>query len=344
MSEHKLAEVLAQQPESGRLWLLVAAQRKRLGLAARRMLSQGGLLALRGVPDLSLDLMMRLAHGAMLAQGAESWTSSLDGHRVHRYAFAGHGDGPPLLLLHGLGGSASSVAPLVPSLLPLAPRVVLLELPGHGRSPEPARGPLNAREYGGVVIACAEEMAREQGGKVVLVGNSLGGALALYTAHERPDLAAGVVGLNPAGAELSDEAMNALPRAFTDANTGAARMARLLFYRTPWTFWLVARDFARHWGTPTVQRILDDARAGSDRSLGLDVLTDIHVPVLILWGAQDRLLPPSSLEDFRRIAGARVETLQGCGHLPQLERPAATRRAVAEFVRGLKSSPPVRRK
>jgi 3-oxoadipate enol-lactonase len=336
MNELKLAEVLAREPDAGRLWLSVAAQRKRLGLAARRMLSHGGLLALRGVPDVSLELMMRVAHAAMLAQGAESWTAALGGHRVHRYAFAGKGQGPAVLLLHGLGGSASSLAPLVPALLPLAPRVVMLELPGHGRSPEPADGPLGAREYGSVVIACAAEMAREHGGRIAVVGNSLGGALSLYTAHERPDLCAGVVGLNPAGAELSDEAMNSLPRAFTDPNAGAAQMARLLFHRTPWPFWLVARDFARHWGTPTVQRILDDARSGSDRSLGMHVLTDIHVPVLILWGAEDRLLPLRSVEDFARIEGARVVMLQGCGHLPQLEKPALTRRSVADFIQTLK--------
>src|SRR5205814_7587027 len=140
MNEDRLAQELEQQQEAGHLWLLIAAQKKRLGLAARRMLSNGGLLALRGVPDLSLELMMRLAHGAMLAQGAESWTASLNGYRVHRYAFAGHGVGPAALLLHGLGGSASSIAPLVPALVPRSPRVVLLELPCHGRPPQPASG------------------------------------------------------------------------------------------------------------------------------------------------------------------------------------------------------------
>ncbi len=72
-----------------------------------------------------------------------------------------------------------------------------------------------------------------------------------------------------------------------------------------------------------MQRILDDARSGSDRSLGLEVLTDIHVPVLIVWGAEDRLLPLRSVEDFARIRGARVEMIPGCGHVPQLEKPAA---------------------
>jgi pimeloyl-ACP methyl ester carboxylesterase len=43
------------------------------------------------------------------------------------------------------------------------------------------------------------------------------------------------------------------------------------------------------------------------------------------------------VEDFRRIVGARVELIPACGHIPQLEKPAATRKAVAAFLRGLRA-------
>jgi pimeloyl-ACP methyl ester carboxylesterase len=336
------AAVAERNAREARLWLVLAAQRRRLGLHARRLLARSTaemqMLALRGVPDLRLEWLRRLSHAALLAQGAESWTGTVGRYRVHRYAFTGHGTGPAVLLLHGLGGSADSMAPLAAPLLDLAPRVVLLELPGHGRSPAPADGPLAAREYSDVVCSVVDRMYQDYG-RIAIVGSSLGGALALNAAHERPDEVAGVVGLNPAGADLSEEALSLLPSSFADERTGAAHMAQLLFHRTPWLFWLVARDFARSWATPTVQRILDDARSNVTRSLGMDVLHNIRAPVLILWGEQDRLLPASSVEDFRRhLPGAQVEVMKGCGHIPQLERPAYTRRRVREFVAGLARS------
>src|SRR5438445_13755720 len=128
-------------------------------------------LALLGVPDLGLDWLRRRSHAAFLAQGAESWTGTLGGRRVHRYAFQGSGPDRPVLLLHGLGGSADSMATLVPPLLPISARVVLLELPGHGRSPQPPSGPLPAREYGSVVAAAVDRMHAGYA-RVVVVGNS----------------------------------------------------------------------------------------------------------------------------------------------------------------------------
>src|SRR5713101_2416715 len=147
--ERAVEAAAREEPARASLWLSLAAQRRKLGLSARRLLQRSGTemqaLALRGVPDLRLDWLRRLSHAALIAQGAESWTGTLGGHRVHRYAFAGRGKDRPVLLLHGLGGSADSVATLVTPLLPISARVVLLELPGHGRSPQPPKGPLAAQ-------------------------------------------------------------------------------------------------------------------------------------------------------------------------------------------------------
>jgi len=68
------------------------------------------------------------------------------------------------------------------------------------------------------------------------------------------------------------------------------------------------------------------------------VLRNIRAKVLILWGEKDRLLPVSCVEDFRRhVPGAKVEIVPRCGHIPQLERPAYTRRRVREFISELSS-------
>jgi pimeloyl-ACP methyl ester carboxylesterase len=301
------------------------------GLAQEK--SQLGTLALHGLPDLSLDWMMRFAHGAFLARGAESWTASLNGHRAHRYSFAGTGTRPPALLLHGLGGTASSMAVLVPPLLELCRRVVLLELPGHGRSPMPAQGPLAVREYAEVAMAALDELHAHEG-PAVLIGNSLGGGIALGMAQERAPQVAGVVGLNPAGATID---FTRVPGAFGDPVEGAFAMADLLFHRAPLLFWLVARDYSRLWSSPLVQRIMRDGRTGlGEREVGPERLAAIRCPVLILWGEADRLLPASSVDYFRKHLGERaVELIPDCGHVPQLERPAYTRRRVKAFVEAL---------
>ena len=293
-------------------------------------------LALAGAPDLRTEWVDKLSHKALVAQGAEQWTSLLGGQRVQRYAIRGKGGGPAVLLVHGLNGSSSSMAPLVRGLVPVSSRIALLDLPGHGLSPRPGSGPISVAEHAAAVMEAAEQLAQESGGKVVLVGNSMGGALSLHVARARPDLVAGVVGLNPAGADIADAAIAELPRSFPDLDAGARHMAGLLFKKTPLFFWLIGRDIARGWQRDIVQRILSDVRGGHHRALAGEGARTLAVPRYVLWGADDKLLPRASVDEFRAIPGARVEVLDDCGHMPQLEAPAVTSARVAEFVASLR--------
>src|SRR5207237_10702606 len=100
MSEaHEIApgpSVAERRARDARLWLVLVAQRRKLGMHARRLLARSTvemqMIALRGVPDLRLEWLRRLSHAALLAQGAESWTGTVGNPRVPRYAFPGQGD------------------------------------------------------------------------------------------------------------------------------------------------------------------------------------------------------------------------------------------------------------
>lgn len=291
-------------------------------------------LALSALPDLPMAWAHEATHRVLVARGAEQWTSLLGGHRVQRYALRGRGKGPAVLLVHGLNGAASSMTVLLPPVLRSSSRVVLIDLPQHGRSPAPA-APLAALDYARVVVAAVEELAQETGGKVALIGNSMGGALSLLAASERPALVAGVIGLNPAGSPHADAVVGELPRSFESPGQGARKMAQLLFLKPPPLFWLVARDIARTWAGPMVQKILADSAAGVNAQQIPHVLKDLRAPVLVLWGEDDKLLPRASLDDFRTIPGAQIELIPQCGHMPQLEQPKLVRRRVREFLEGL---------
>ncbi|MBS2021587.1 MAG: alpha/beta fold hydrolase, partial [Deltaproteobacteria bacterium] len=81
-----------------------------------------------------LTALQAAGHAVLRAQGFRERLILSNGRRVLAYDRAGRGDGPPMLLVHGLGGSATSWIALARKLLPLTRRVRLLDLPGHGRA------------------------------------------------------------------------------------------------------------------------------------------------------------------------------------------------------------------
>jgi pimeloyl-ACP methyl ester carboxylesterase len=279
---------------------------------------------------LPLHVVWLAAHGTYRALGFRSREIRAGGRTAHLYDRRGRGSALPVVLVHGMGGNAAGFLRILRPLIAASRRVVAVELPGHGRSQ------LLDGETPAGIAECGEALrdaVRDLGERCVLVGNSLGGALSLGIAAELPELVAGVVGLNPAGAPLIGGDLEVVLRAFSGGSARAAlETNRLLYSRAPLATWFFARDLARHWSSPAVQRFVEELRGEVPRL----ELSAVEQPVLILWGEDDGLLPASSVEWFRRsLKRGQIEMLPRCGHLPMVEQSAAVGARIARFLREL---------
>jgi pimeloyl-ACP methyl ester carboxylesterase len=282
---------------------------------------------------LPLSAVWMAAHGAFRALGFRSRLLRAGGHNAHLYDRHGQGVGPPVLLVHGMGGNAAGFLPIVRAVVKASRRVMAVELPGHGRARlAPGETPASMQECAQAVGAALRDLEAP----AVLVGSSLGGALSLFTAAALPDQVLGVVGLNPAGAPLAGADREAVLFAFRGGGAQAAlETNRRLYQRPPRLGWLFARDLARHWSSAPVQAFV--AELGSDLP-GLDpeLLASIEKPVLILWGEGDRILPASSVDYFRKhLRRGEVEMVAQSGHLPMVEQSALVAARIARFLEGV---------
>ncbi len=276
--------------------------------------------------------------GAKLLPGLEARFADVRGVRLRYYV---GGEGPPLILVHGLGGAAANWTLLAPRLA-TAHRLLVPDLPGHGgSSPAPAAPTLNP--FADAVAALAQ---REDLLPAVVVGHSLGGVVALRLALRRPDAVRGVALAAPAG--ISSTARRA-ELAF--ATVSAIRLGRYVAAVRP----LVARSrllraavfghwevsdtaafppiaveaflsgTAIHTDVETAGRALfrEDPRAGLDR---------LGCPSLVLWGARDHLVPVGDGIEYARRLGAPLRIVADCGHLLIGERPEACADAILSFV------------
>jgi len=277
-----------------------------------------------------LSVLFAAGHAVFRARGFALREVRSGARRVLVYDRAGKGSAPPVILIHGLGGSASSFAALAVPLLSVSRRVLVLDLPGHGRNrlapgEEPATGPEQGAAVGAALATVSEP--------AVLVGNSLGGALALHVAAAAPDRVAAVVGLSPAGAPLAGEARSQLLHAFRGGIESARELPARLYARPPRLARLFERDVGRHFLAPPVRALLKNLSAGDEPGIRPEIFDKITQPVLILWGDADGILPHASVEFFRsHLRRGTVEVLPGCGHLPHVEQRAIVAARIARFL------------
>jgi pimeloyl-ACP methyl ester carboxylesterase len=242
------------------------------------------------------------------------------------------GEGEPLLLVHGLGGSGENWVEVLPELV-RRHRVLVVDLPGHAGSAPLPRGATT----GDFAAAVAQVLDAEDVEGALVAGHSLGGLVALRLAHARPDLVRGLLLVSPAGIATSSRLIEALVVAAAAIRPGRIvarfrhRWADRVWYRRavfrPWfvsdpvplsaraTHGLLA-DQGRHTNT----RIAGQAMVAGDprRDLG-----GVTCPVVVLWGARDAQLPLEDAFEYARRLRAKLRLVADCGHLVIVERPHA---------------------
>ncbi len=258
-----------------------------------------------------------------------------------RYLTAG--EGPPLLLLHGLGDNALDWQWVIPALAH-SYRVYAPDLPGSGGSAKPDTD-YSPAFFTRFIGAFLDTLGVE---RAVVVGNSLGGLIGLRLAMAEPDrvVALGLVSSAGLGREVSYALRSlALPGygklavAWGKRRPGAAQRAlgraTLIFrrpWRAPWKWIKEQYQLARLPGFLEAQLASVRAQVGlrGQREVLVDRLTHLQVPTLVLWGTRDWVLPYSQAQEaVTRLHRGTLELIPDCGHSPQVEQPE-------RFVSGLR--------
>lgn len=273
----------------------------------------------------------RLARFGMNVSGMTSRWVDVDGMRVHVYDGEGRGDLPTTVMIHGLGSAGIAFASVVARLRPHVKRVIVPELPGHGLSTHPGDRQVTPELVLDTISAALDKVVTEP---VVVVGNSLGGAVAIDYAKRHPEQVRALVLVSPAGARLADEEWKKLVSAFdVTGATEARRFLARIYNRPPWFLALVAHEFPDLLKRRAVRDLLETST--QEHSAHPDDLAALRMPVLLLWGRSERLLPAAALAYFREHLPktAIIEEPHGFAHSPQLEHPRRVAERIVAFAR-----------
>jgi pimeloyl-ACP methyl ester carboxylesterase len=270
--------------------------------------------------------------------GLEERWATVRGARI-RY-FVG-GDGPSLVLVHGLGGAASNWVELAPALA-RSYRVLALDLPGHGGS-APLPAALSLTPFADVVRAVAEREALLPAG---VVGHSLGGLVGLRLALRHPDAVRALVLAAAAGISSGTRAREVAVTTLVLARPARVvapfrrLVARLEWLRYPVFGFFEVSDPAAL-SAAAVEGFLAGPALHTDvLSAGRALVADdprvdldgVRCPCLVLAGARDRMVPVADAIEYARRLRAPLRIVPDCGHLVIGERPDACIEAIAELL------------
>lgn len=259
-----------------------------------------------------------------------------DGVRVH-VRDTGPRDAPAIIMLHGFGASLHTWEDWAQALS-AEYRVIRFDLPGFGLTGADPTGDYTDARAEAVLAALMDTLHVP---RAILVGNSMGGRIAWrFAASHKPRVTRLVL--------ISPDGFAGAGFAYGQA-IGVPMTARLLPYVLPTP--LLRASLAPAYGDPqrlteaVVARYRDMILAPGVRDAALarmeqvvladpvPALRSLHVPVLLLWGEQDRMIPIGNAADYlAALPDARLVVLPGLGHVPQEESPAEALAPVRAFL------------
>ncbi len=225
------------------------------------------------------------------------------------------GEGEPLVLVHGFGGDLNNWMFVQPTLAEKY-RTIALDLPGHGSSAKTV-GAGDADALAGAVEAALDALGIKA---ARLAGHSMGGAIAALVATRRPGLVSALTLIAPAG--LGPEINGAFISGFVrmQRRKDAQETLALLVHDPALVSRRMIEDVLRYKRLDGVDAALQTiARAwfdGDRQRVGIrDQLASLRIPVQIIWGKDDRIIPASHAQGM-----SDVHVLDAAGHLPHLEK------------------------
>lgn len=260
--------------------------------------------------------------------GVKSRSVQVNGNRVH-YLVEGPASGSVVVLVHGLGGSAEDWRNLAPYLAKAGFRVYIPDLLGYGRSAKPAGFSYSVRDEAAVVVDFMNTLGLT---KVDLGGWSMGGWIVELIAADHPERVRRLMLFDAAGLYVKPDWNTNL---FTPVNAAQVRELDALLMPHPKPVpGFVARAIVRlskknGW---VVQRALATMLSAQDVTDNL--LPKLKMPVLIAWGALDKITPVNQAQTIHKlIPQSELEIFAGCGHLAPLECTREMAPDVVRFIR-----------
>lgn len=275
---------------------------------------------------------------------APSQFIALDSGAVAHVRDQGKADGPVLVLIHGSNASLHTWEPWV-AILGAKYRIVTMDMPGHGLT-----GAVPGDDYSrsGMVVFAHEVVGKLGLTRYAIGGNSMGGGVAAQYVEDYPQEVTALILVDAAGLPRKVDPDAKVPLGFRLARLPV--LNKVMLYVSPRSIFAegVRKVFVDQ--SKVTEAMIDryydlNLYDGNRRATGIRFrlpfnddavasrLGEIRVPVLILWGEKDGLIPVSTAHEFKqRIAGAKAVIYPDVGHIPMEEVPERSAADVDEFL------------